>query len=144
MLNHLDQAKAKQKIRLPQPGTGNIIRRRESEKDKRFSIFIEPRLCAAPFSMGSITDSGWNSSRVHPENLKCWVDAAEQRYPMFRSVSQSGIGRRWSNAYDIYFAIPISAYTHLIPEECLYFSGFNDIKDQDLDLIVMTAVSILE
>lgn len=45
MLNHLDQAKAKQKLCIPQPGTGNIIRRREGEKDKRFSIFIEPRLC---------------------------------------------------------------------------------------------------
>ena len=103
----------------------------------------------APFSMGSITDSGWDSSRVHPEkvhpeNLKCWVDDAEQRYPMFRSVSQSGIGRRWSNAYDIYFAIPISAYAHLIPEEGLCFSGFYDIKSQDLDLIVMIAISILE
>ncbi|MCK4783247.1 MAG: hypothetical protein KAV87_05815 [Desulfobacteraceae bacterium] len=47
MLNHLDQAKAKQKQPIPQPGTGNIIRRREGEKDKRFSICIEPRLCAA-------------------------------------------------------------------------------------------------
>ena len=47
MLNHLDQAKAKQKQPIPQPGTGNIIRRRKGEKDKRFSICIEPRLCAA-------------------------------------------------------------------------------------------------
>lgn len=47
LLIHLDQAKAKQKLRIPQPGTGNIIRRREGEKDKRFSICIEPRLCAA-------------------------------------------------------------------------------------------------
>ncbi len=47
MLNHFDQAKAKQKQPTPQPGTGNIIRRREGEKDKRFSICIEPRLCAA-------------------------------------------------------------------------------------------------
>ena len=35
MLNHLDQAKAKQKQPIP-PGTGNIIRRREGEKEKRF------------------------------------------------------------------------------------------------------------
>jgi hypothetical protein len=47
LLIQLDQAKAKQKLRIPQPGTGNIIRRREGEKDKRFSICIEPRLCAA-------------------------------------------------------------------------------------------------
>ena len=47
MLNHLDQAKAKQKQPIPQPGSGNIIRRRKGEKDKRFSICIEPRLCAA-------------------------------------------------------------------------------------------------
>jgi len=37
MLNHLDQAKAKQKKPIP-PGTGNIIRRRKGEKEKRFSI----------------------------------------------------------------------------------------------------------
>ena len=37
MLNHLDQAKAKQEQPNPQPGTGNIIRRRKGEKDKRFS-----------------------------------------------------------------------------------------------------------
>ena len=47
ILNHLDQAKAKQKQPIPHPGTGNIIRRRKGEKDKRFSICIEPRLCAA-------------------------------------------------------------------------------------------------
>ena len=38
MFNHLDQAKAKQKQPIPQPGTGNIIRRRAGEKEKRFSI----------------------------------------------------------------------------------------------------------
>ena len=40
MMNHLDQAKAepKQPIPIPQPGTGNIIRRRAGEKEKRFSI----------------------------------------------------------------------------------------------------------
>jgi hypothetical protein len=38
MLDHHDQAKAKQKQPIPQPGTGNIIRRRRGEKDKRFSI----------------------------------------------------------------------------------------------------------
>ena len=40
MLNHLDQDKAKQKQSIPQPGTGNIIRRRVGEKEKRFSICI--------------------------------------------------------------------------------------------------------
>ncbi len=40
MLNHLndlDQAKAKKKQPMPQPVTGNIIRRRAGEKEKRFS-----------------------------------------------------------------------------------------------------------
>lgn len=37
MLDHHDQAKAKLKQPIPQPGTGNIIRRRRGEKDKRFS-----------------------------------------------------------------------------------------------------------
>ena len=41
MLIHLAQAKAKQKQQIPQPGTGNIIRRREGEKDKRFSQCIQ-------------------------------------------------------------------------------------------------------
>ena len=36
MLDHHDQAKAKQKQPIPQPGIGNIIRRRRGEKDKRF------------------------------------------------------------------------------------------------------------
>ena len=40
MLNHFDQAKAKQKQPIPQPGTGNIIRRREGEKERRFSHCI--------------------------------------------------------------------------------------------------------
>ena len=35
-LNHLDQAKAKQKQPIPQQGTGNVIRRRKGQKDKRF------------------------------------------------------------------------------------------------------------
>ena len=47
MLIHFDQAKAKQKQSIPQPGTGNIIRRRKGEKDKRFFISIESRICAA-------------------------------------------------------------------------------------------------
>jgi hypothetical protein len=47
MLNHPDQANAKQNQPIPQPATGNIIRRRKGEKDKRFSICIEPILCAA-------------------------------------------------------------------------------------------------
>jgi hypothetical protein len=38
MLDHLDQPKAKQKQPIPQPGAGNIIRRRPGEKEKRFSI----------------------------------------------------------------------------------------------------------
>ena len=40
MLNHLDQAKAEQNQPIPQSGTGNIIRRRAGEKEKRFSICI--------------------------------------------------------------------------------------------------------
>ena len=52
MLNHLDQAKVKQNQPIPQPGTGNIIRRRQGEKDKRFSICIEPELCSALFFSG--------------------------------------------------------------------------------------------
>jgi hypothetical protein len=47
MLNHLDQAKAKQEQAIFQPGSGNIIRRRKGEKDKRFSTCMEPGLCAA-------------------------------------------------------------------------------------------------
>ena len=47
LLIHLDQAKAKQKQAILQAGTGNIIRRRKGERDKRFSICIEPILCAA-------------------------------------------------------------------------------------------------
>jgi hypothetical protein len=37
MINHFDQIKAKQKQPTPQPGIGNIIRRRAGEKEKRFS-----------------------------------------------------------------------------------------------------------
>ncbi len=40
MLDQLDQAKAKQITPIPQSGTGNIIRRRAGEKDKRFSVCI--------------------------------------------------------------------------------------------------------
>ena len=40
MLNHFDQAKAKQKLPIRQAGTGNIIRRREGEKERRFSHCI--------------------------------------------------------------------------------------------------------
>ena len=47
MLNHFDQANAEQKQPMPLPGSGNIIRRRKGEKDKRFSICIEPSYCAA-------------------------------------------------------------------------------------------------
>ncbi len=38
MLEHLDQDKAKQDKPMSQPVTGNIIRRRAGEKEKRFSI----------------------------------------------------------------------------------------------------------
>ena len=37
MLQHLDQITAKQEHPKPQSGTGNIIRRRSGEKEKRFS-----------------------------------------------------------------------------------------------------------
>jgi RNase P protein component len=47
MVNDLHQAKAKQKEPTRQLGTGNIIRRRKGEKDKRFSVSIERRLSAA-------------------------------------------------------------------------------------------------
>ena len=40
MLDHLDQAKAKKRKPKTQSGTGNIIRRRAGEKEKRFSIGI--------------------------------------------------------------------------------------------------------
>jgi hypothetical protein len=36
-LKNLDQAKADKKQPIPQAGTGNIIRRRAGEKEKRFS-----------------------------------------------------------------------------------------------------------
>jgi hypothetical protein len=42
MLNHLDQAKAKLKQPIRQSATGNIIRRRAGEKEKRFSISYNP------------------------------------------------------------------------------------------------------
>jgi hypothetical protein len=38
MLDQFDQAKAEQKQTIPQSGTGNIIRRRAGEKEKRFSV----------------------------------------------------------------------------------------------------------
>jgi hypothetical protein len=40
MANPLDQAKAKRKQPIHQPGTASIIRRRKGEKDKRFSVSI--------------------------------------------------------------------------------------------------------
>jgi hypothetical protein len=46
MLNDLDQAKDREGKAVSQFGTGNIIRRRKGEKDKRFSICREPELCA--------------------------------------------------------------------------------------------------
>ena len=38
MVHHFDQAKAKQNQPITQSGTGNIIRRRAGEKEKRFFI----------------------------------------------------------------------------------------------------------
>jgi hypothetical protein len=38
MLNLLEQTKAEKKKPITQSGTGNIIRRRAGEKEKRFSI----------------------------------------------------------------------------------------------------------
>jgi Asp-tRNA(Asn)/Glu-tRNA(Gln) amidotransferase C subunit len=38
MIKHFDQAEAKRKEPITQSGTGNGIRRREGEKDKRFSV----------------------------------------------------------------------------------------------------------
>ena len=40
MLEHFDKAKAKERKPITQAGTGNIIRRRAGEKEKRFSISI--------------------------------------------------------------------------------------------------------
>jgi hypothetical protein len=40
MLDHLDQIKAKKMKPITQSGTGNIIRRRAGEKEKRFSSCI--------------------------------------------------------------------------------------------------------
>ena len=47
MIDHFEQAKAKQEQPIPQPRTGNVIRRRPGKKEKRFSICTEPGLCAA-------------------------------------------------------------------------------------------------
>jgi hypothetical protein len=47
MLYHVDQTNDKQKQPIPQPGTRNILCRRKGEKDKRFSVSTEARLCAA-------------------------------------------------------------------------------------------------
>jgi hypothetical protein len=38
MIKHFDQAEAKRNEIITQSGTGNGIRRREGEKDKRFSV----------------------------------------------------------------------------------------------------------
>jgi len=38
LLNQLDKGQEKQKQPTLKPGTGNTIRRRKGEKDKRFSI----------------------------------------------------------------------------------------------------------
>ena len=47
MLDHLDQAKANKRKPVTQSGTGNIIRRRAGEKEKRFSICRKPGSCTA-------------------------------------------------------------------------------------------------
>jgi hypothetical protein len=44
MLNQLDQDEVKQKQPTLQPGTGNAIRRRKGEEDKRFSTCVAPKL----------------------------------------------------------------------------------------------------
>jgi hypothetical protein len=41
MLDHLDQGKERQKQPKRHSGTGNIIRRRAGEEEKRFSICIK-------------------------------------------------------------------------------------------------------
>jgi len=38
MIENFDQAEARRKDPITQSGTGNGIRRREGEKDKRFSV----------------------------------------------------------------------------------------------------------
>ena len=38
MIKHLDRAEAKRNKPIPLSGTGNAIRRREGERDKRFSV----------------------------------------------------------------------------------------------------------
>ena len=38
MMKHFEQAEAKRKEPMTQSGTGNAIRRREGEKEKRFSF----------------------------------------------------------------------------------------------------------
>ncbi len=38
MIKHFDQAEAKRNEPITRSGTGNGIRRREGEKDKRFSV----------------------------------------------------------------------------------------------------------
>ena len=40
MLDHHDQAKANKRKPITKSGTGNIIRRRVGEKEKRFSVSI--------------------------------------------------------------------------------------------------------
>lgn len=38
MLDQFDESKAKQERPIPQSGSGNIIRRRMGEKERRFSV----------------------------------------------------------------------------------------------------------
>lgn len=47
MLIQFEEAKAKLEQPTPEPGIGNIIRRRKGEKDKRFSICAESSLSVA-------------------------------------------------------------------------------------------------
>jgi hypothetical protein len=44
MIKHFDQAEAKRNEPITQSGTGNGIRRRKGEKDKRFSVSNKRRV----------------------------------------------------------------------------------------------------
>jgi len=47
MLDQLDQAKTNKRKPVTRSGTGNIIRRRAGEKEKRFSTCRKPGSCTA-------------------------------------------------------------------------------------------------
>jgi len=42
MLDQFEQVKTREKRPLPQPGQGDIIRRRAGEKEKRFAVSMKP------------------------------------------------------------------------------------------------------